>query len=134
MTTTSNPSGIPVLAVLAALAVAVGAIAAVSVFYWQHARAVPRHSGSELQGASAPSASPENKDAQFLILLNAQGLEPSGARDATIHDAHRVCSRLARGESEQQIVDDIVEGSRDMSADTATTFADTAIAVYCQQG
>jgi uncharacterized protein DUF732 len=134
MTTTQNPSDIPILAVLVALAVAAGAIAAVSVFYWKHPDVGPRHSRSESQAASAPPADPENKDAQFLIVLNAQGLEPSGARDTTIHDADRVCSRLARGESEQQIVEDIVQGSPDMSSGTATTFADTAIAVYCQQG
>jgi hypothetical protein len=131
---THNPSPIPGLAVLAALLVAVAAVAAVSVFYWQHDRLAPRHSRPESQAASAPPAKPENKDAQFLILLTAQGLQPSGASDATINDGHRVCSRLARGESEQQIVEDIVQGSPDMSSDTASTFAETAIAVYCQQG
>jgi hypothetical protein len=133
MTTTHHPSPIPGLAVLAALVVAVVAIAAVTVFYWEHDRVVPRHPRSGSQAASAPSAKPENKDAQFLFLLTAQGLQPSGASEATINDAHRVCSRLERGESEQQIVEDIVQGSRDMSSDAASTFADTAIAVYWQQ-
>jgi hypothetical protein len=132
MTTTHNPSPIPGLAVLAALVVALVAVAAVTVFYWERDRVVPRHPRSDVQAASA-SAKPENKDAQFLFLLTAQGLQPSGAGNATINDAHRICSRLERGESEQQIVEDIVRGSRDMSNDTASTFAETAIAVYCQQ-
>jgi uncharacterized protein DUF732 len=134
MTTTHSPSPIPALAVLVALLVAVAAVAAVSVFYWKHDRVAPTHSRTGSQAASAPPENPENKDAQFLILLTAQGLQPSGANEATINDGHRVCSRLAHGESEQQIVEDIVQGSPEMSSDTASTFADTAIAVYCQQG
>jgi hypothetical protein len=133
MATTPDPSPIPGLAVLAALVVAVVAVAAVAVFYCERDRVVPRHPRSDLQAASASSAKPENQDAQFLFLLTAQGLQPSGGGDATINDAHRICSRLERGESEEQIVEDIVRGSRDMSSDTASTFADTAIAVYCQQ-
>jgi hypothetical protein len=131
MTTTSNPSGIPALAVVAALVAATVAVAAVLVFYREHDHVVSRGSGPVSQAVSAPAVNPDDQDAKFLFLLTAQGLVRSGARDTTVHDAHRVCARLARGESEQQIVEDIVRGSPGMSVDTATTFAATAIEVYC---
>ncbi|MGH3971023.1 MAG: DUF732 domain-containing protein, partial [Mycobacterium sp.] len=80
-------------------------------------------------GATPPSRL--DRDGRFLWLLDAQGLQLSRGNDAAIDDARRICSRLERGESEEQIVQDIVEGSPDMSADTATAFADIAIDVYC---
>lgn len=45
-----------------------------------------------------------------------------------------VCARYGGGESEQQIIQDILAGSPGMSLDTASTFADTAISVYCPDG
>ncbi|EUA68542.1 hypothetical protein I553_1730, partial [Mycobacterium xenopi 4042] len=78
-----------------------------------------------------PSTGTLDRDGRFLFLLTAQGLQLSAARDVAINDAHRVCSRLERGETEQQIVQDIVDGSPGMSMDTAAAFADTAISVYC---
>lgn len=38
------------------------------------------------------------------------------------------------GESEQQIIQDMLAGSPGMSLDTAAGFADTAISVYCPGG
>ena len=38
------------------------------------------------------------------------------------------------GESKEQVVQDILQGSPGMSVDTATDFADTAIDVYCPDG
>jgi hypothetical protein len=88
--------------------------------------------------AAAPPAAPRpgllDKDGRFIFLLTAQGLQLSAARDTTINDAHRICSRLERGETEQEIVQDIVAGTPGMSTDTAVTFAETAISVYCPQG
>ena len=124
---------------LAGLAVAVAAIAGVSVFYWKHEHVVPRETAPVTQAESAPpvDAPPtksQDKDGRFLFMLTTQGLQVSGAREVAISDAHRVCSRLERGESEQQIVQDIFAGSHGMSTDTATSFADAAISVYCPQG
>ena len=56
------------------------------------------------------------------------------SNDAVINDARRVCARYAGGESEQHIIQDILAGSPGMSLDAASSFADTAISVYCPDG
>ncbi|ORB12784.1 hypothetical protein BST37_15460 [Mycobacterium noviomagense] len=127
------------MAVVAALVAAMAAIGGVVVYYREHDRVVPRHTTPDSQAMSAPpTAAPSqpllDKDGRFIFLLTAQGLQVRTAPDATISDAHRVCLRIARGESEQQVVQDIVQGTPGMSADTATAFAETAISVYCPEG
>jgi hypothetical protein len=137
MTTTPNPQPIPGVAVLGPLGVAVVAVSGVSVFYWRRDHVRPTESTSVSQAASAPpaGASPAmDKDGRFLWRLATEGLELSRARDVAINDARRVCSRLERGESERQIIRDIVRGTPGMSMGTATDFAETAIDVYCPQG
>jgi hypothetical protein len=136
MTTTPNPTPIPGLALLAALVVG-GVVAGVSVYYSKHDHVPAKQSAPVSQDVSEPPAvTPQakmDKDGRFLFLLASQGLELDRAADVAINDAHRVCSRLERGESEQQIAEDIVDGSPDMSIDTATSFADIAVEVYCPQ-
>jgi uncharacterized protein DUF732 len=56
------------------------------------------------------------------------------SKDAAINDARRICARYVGGESEQQIIQDMLAGSPGMSLDTAAGFADTAISVYCPGG
>ncbi len=130
MTTPSNPSPISGLAVLAALAGAVVAIAGVLVFYSRHGDAT--HSESTPTSGATSSPSPKlDKDGRFLWLLDVHGLQLSRADDVAINDAHNVRSRLEGGESEEQIVQDIVAGSPDLSVDSATAFADIAMDVYC---
>jgi len=55
------------------------------------------------------------------------------SNDAAIKDARRICTRYAGGESEQQIIQDILQGSPGMTLNTASGFADTAISVYCPE-
>lgn len=43
-------------------------------------------------------------------------------------------TRYAGDESQQEIIQDILQGSPGMSLDTASTFADTAISVFCPDG
>ena len=134
--TTPNPPPIPVSAMLGTLVVAIAAIVGVSVFYRNPDRVVPKQSthGSRAESTLpvvAPPTNPLDKDGRLLFNLAAQGLRLSGPREVMISEAHQVCSRLARGESEQQVVQDILQGSPGMSVNTATTFADTAISVYC---
>jgi hypothetical protein len=125
---------------IAVLGLAVVAIGGVSVFYWKHEPVVPRVSRPVAQvedappPADAPPTNPVDRDGRFIYLLRAQGLQVSGPREVTISEGSRVCRRFQRGESKQQIVQEILEGSPGMSADTATTFTDTAIDVYCPQG
>jgi hypothetical protein len=45
-----------------------------------------------------------------------------------------VCTRYASGETEQEIIQDMLAGSPGMSLNTASGFADTAISVYCPDG
>jgi Protein of unknown function (DUF732) len=140
MTTTpsANSKPLPALAMLAAVLFVGGAIAAVFVF--------DRDPGLLRAGGSAavsPAASASQADApsdqmdkngQFLWRLSSQGLQIRRSSDAAINDARRVCTRYVSGESEQQVIQDILSGSPGMSIDTATDFADIAISVYCPQG
>jgi hypothetical protein len=130
--TSPTPPPIRGSAVFLAVVVAVAAIGGAVVFSWRPEHLVPKHAAPDSQAASvAPPPGQLDKDGRFLFLLTAQGLQLSAARDVTINDAHRICARLSRGESEQEIVQDIVDGSPGMSVDTAAAFADTAISVYC---
>jgi hypothetical protein len=140
MTTSPDPPPIRGSAVLIVVVVALIAVAGVLVFSWnrQHAAASGVTPSPSPAASAPPAAAPRpgllDNDGRFIFLLTAQGLQLSAARDTTINEAHRICSRLERGETEQDIVQDIVAGTPGMSADTAVTFADTAISVYCPQG
>jgi hypothetical protein len=124
---------------LAGLVVAVGAIAAVFVLgRTKHDLVRSKESPPAAHVASALAAdSPGehmDKDGKFLWQLTIQGLQLRRSSDAAINDARRVCARYAGGESQQQIIQDILQGSPGMSLDTASSFADTAIDVYCPNG
>ncbi|MGB8205999.1 MAG: DUF732 domain-containing protein [Mycobacterium sp.] len=84
--------------------------------------------------AADPPSAPKDRDGQFLWRIAVQGLQMRRSNDAAINDARRVCTRYAGGESEQQIIQDMLAGSPGMSLNTASTFADTAISVYCPDG
>jgi Protein of unknown function (DUF732) len=123
---------------LAALVFTVAAIAAVFVLGRNPNFLRPRATTTVSQAASAASADPPpdptDRNGQFLWRLSSEGLQLSRSNDAAINDARRVCARFAGGEGEQQIVQDIRSGSPGMSLNTASTFADTAISVYCPDG
>ena len=134
-----NPQPIPTLALLAGLVFAVGAIAAVFVLgRTKHDLFRSKESSPAAHAWSALAADPPrdhtDKDGQFLWQLATQGLQLRRSSDATINDARRVCTRYAGGESQPQIIQDILQGSPGMSLDTASSFADTAINVYCPSG
>ena len=122
---------------VAGLVFAVVALAGVVVFYQGHHRTTPKQATPVSQDASAPpdddGPSLPERDRRFLFLLATHGIESSGS-SATIDDAHVVCAHYAGGEREDQIIQDIIDGSPGMSKDDATTFADAAINVYCPQG
>jgi Protein of unknown function (DUF732) len=139
MTTPStNPTPLPGLAMLAALVFVVGAIAAVFVFDRDPGLLRSRGSAPASQAASAPQADPPSdrtdRNGLFLWRLSSQGLQLRRSNDAAINDARRVCTRYAGGENEQQIIQDMLAGSPGMSLNTASSFADTAISVYCPNG
>jgi hypothetical protein len=142
MTTTPppNPQPLPNLALLGGLIVAIAAIAAVFVlgrtkhdlFRTQDPAPPAAQAASAL--AADPAPPPKDRDGQFLWRIAVQGLQMRRSNDAAINDARRVCARYGGGESEQQIIQDILAGSPGMSLNTASTFADTAISVYCPDG
>jgi len=61
-------------------------------------------------------------------------LQLERSNDAAVSDALHVCGRFLGGESKDQIIQDILQGSPGMSVDTATDFAGTAIDVYGPDG
>ncbi len=134
-----NPQALPGLALVAGLVFAVGAIAAVFVIgRTKHDPFRSAHISPASQASSASEADPPSghtdRDGQFLLQLGTQGLQLQRSTDAAINDARRVCTRYVGGESEQQIIQDILQGSPGMSLNTASNFADAAISVYCPNG
>jgi hypothetical protein len=123
---------------LAALVFTVAAIGAVFVLGRNPDFFRPRATPTVSQAASAspadPPPDPTDRNGQFLWRLSTEGLQLRRSNDAAINDARRVCARFAGGESEQEIIQDILQGSPGMSLNTASGFADTAISVYCPDG
>ena len=66
--------------------------------------------------------------------MSVQSLQLERSNDAAVSDALHVCGRFLGGESKDQIIQDILQGSPGMSVDTATDFAGTAIDVYGPDG
>ena len=140
MTTTppTSPNAVPGLAILAALVFAVAAITAVFVLGRHPDLLRPRATTTVSQaGEAAPSDQPRDpldRNGQFLWRLSTEGLQMQRSNDAAINDARRICTRYAGGESEQEVIQDMLQGTPGMSLNTASSFADTAISVYCPNG
>ncbi|HEY1842171.1 MAG TPA: DUF732 domain-containing protein [Mycobacterium sp.] len=140
MTTTApDPKPLPALAIGAA--VLVMAVAITAVFFLgrtKHDPSASKESSAAAQTSSASSGDPPprtpDKDSRFLWRLEAQGLQLDRPDDAASSDARHVCARFIGGESKEQIIQDILQGSPGMSVDNATDFAGTAIDVYCPDG
>jgi hypothetical protein len=134
---TSNPPSVPGMALVVAVVFAFAVIAGVVVYYRRPDLVSPRTAEIGTHTAAMPSdtrSEPLDQDGRLLFLLTQQGLQPSGAGDATLNEAHHVCDRVHAGESEAQIVRDIIAGSPGMSSQTAATFTEVATNVYCPQG
>lgn len=130
-TPNADPKPLPVLAVVAAVLLLAGALAAVIVF--GRMKHDPAHAADSATSPT-PAADSPGKEAQFLRRLEVQNLQLDRSDAAAVKDAHYVCGRYLGGEGKDQIVQDILQGSPGMSVDTATDFADTAIDVYCPDG
>ncbi|HEY9305022.1 MAG TPA: DUF732 domain-containing protein [Mycobacterium sp.] len=123
---------------LATLVFGVAAIAAVFVLSRNPDLFRPKAHTTVSQAASAaPADAPPDamdRNGMFLWRLGTEGLQLRRSNDAAINDARRVCTRFAGGESEQEIVQDMLQGTPGMSPNTASGFADTAISVFCPDG
>jgi hypothetical protein len=129
-----DPKPLPVLAIVAAVLLLAGAFTAVFVLGKVKQDASPKASATAAQAASPSAVDGPGKESQFLRRLEVQNLQLDRSDAAAVKDAHYVCGRFLSGESKDQVVADIVQGSPGMSVDTATDFADTAIDVYCPDG
>jgi Protein of unknown function (DUF732) len=138
VTPSTNPGAVPGLALLAALVFAVAAMTAVFVLGRHPDLLRPRAATTTSQAESAvpsdPSADPMDRNREFLGRLSSEGLQMQRSNDAAVTDARRICTRYAGGESEPEIIQDMLQGSPGMSLTTASSFADTAISVYCPDG
>jgi len=136
-TSTSNPPSVPGVALVVAALFAFAVIAGVVIFYRRPDLLSPRTARTGTQTAAVQTdtgSEPLDQDGRLLFLLTQQGLSTSGPRDVTLNEAHHVCDRVHAGESEAQIVQDIVAGSPGMSPQTAAAFTEVATDVYCPQG
>ncbi|UQX10759.1 DUF732 domain-containing protein [Candidatus Mycobacterium methanotrophicum] len=97
-------------------------------------RATPTVSQAASATPSDPAQDATDRNGEFLLRLSAEGPQLRRSKDAAINDARRVCARFAGGEREQEIVQDMLQGSPGMSLDTASSFTDTAIRVFCPDG
>jgi hypothetical protein len=126
------------LAILVTLVFGVAAIAAVFILSRNPDLFRPTAHTTISQAASAapadPPPDPTDRNGMFLWRLSTEGLQMRRSNDAAINDARRVCTRFAGGESEQEIVQDMLQGTPGMSVNTASSFADAAISVYCPDG
>jgi hypothetical protein len=134
-TPNSDPKPLPVLAIVGAVLLLVGAFTAVLIFGRMKQDAAPSHTSSAAgQRSSASAVDGPGKESQFLRRLEVQNLRLDRSDAAAVEDAHFVCGRFLGGETKDQVVQDILQGSPGMSVDTATDFTDTAIDVYCPDG
>lgn len=133
-TPNADPKPLPILAIVAAVLVLAGAFAAVLVLGRMKQDASPKASAADGQTSAVSAVDSPGKESQFLRRLEVQNLHLARSDAAAVNDAHHVCGRFLSGESKDQIVQDILQGSPGMSVDTATDFADTAIDVYCPDG
>jgi hypothetical protein len=133
-TPNSDPKPLPVLAIVAAVLLLAGAFTAVLVFGRMKQHAAPSHASAAGQTSSASAVDGPGKESQFLRRLEVQNLQLDRSDAAAVEDAHFICGRFLGGETKDQVVQDIVQGSPGMSVDTATDFTDTAIDVYCPDG
>ena len=126
------------MAMLATLVFGFAAIAAVFVLGRNPDFFRPKATTTvSLAAAAAPAdqpSDPTDRNSQFLLRLSSEGLQMRRSNDAAINDARGVCTRFAGGESEQEVVQDMLQGTPGMSLNTASSFADTAISVYCPDG
>jgi hypothetical protein len=131
-TPNADPKPLPVLSIVAAVLLLAGAFTAVFVLGRMKQDASPsKASAADGQTSSVSAVDGPGKESQFLRRLEVQNLQLDRSDAAAVNDAHYVCGRFLSGESKDQVVQDILQGSPGMSVDTATDFADTAIDVYC---
>jgi hypothetical protein len=76
---------------------------------------------------------PTDPDGRFAWLLREQGIPVQIPQDVAIDGAQgrAICVRLSHGETDQQMMQDIMAGTPGISPHDAWTWVDNAIAVFC---
>jgi hypothetical protein len=73
---------------------------------------------------------PESKDDVYVRLLHEHGI-PTGPAEAVAAEGRGICFRINRGETEAQMVRDVMAGTPSISSQDAWIWVDTAVEVYC---
>jgi hypothetical protein len=73
---------------------------------------------------------PESKNDVYVRLLHEHGI-PTGPAEAVGAEGRGICYRINHGETEAQMVRDVMAGTPGISSQDAWIWVDTAIEVYC---
>jgi hypothetical protein len=124
------------LPALVAVVAALAAVAAGAFLMWPHSAAKQQAAPTQTHVAAPPpkpappAPAPESKDDLYVRLLKEKGI-PVGTPEVVASNGRGICMRIKNGETEQQMVSDIVAGSTGVNTQQAWIWADTAIEVYC---
>jgi Protein of unknown function (DUF732) len=121
---------------LVAVIAAFAAVTAGAFLMWPHSaaqqQAVPTKAevAAPQPNPAPPAPKPESKDDLYVRLLKEKGI-PVGTPEVVASNGRGICIRIKNGETEQQMVRDIIAGSNGVTTQQAWIWADTAIEVYC---
>lgn len=120
---------------LAALAAA-AAITTGTIQLWPHPTppAGPTTSAPTIhppKAAAPPTQPPQTPDQEFLALLRKRDIDVINPTTA-INAAHGICTSEKQGEPDQQIAQELANGSPGLNLDSANVFVITSHEVYCR--
>jgi Protein of unknown function (DUF732) len=82
-------------------------------------------------GAAVPAAHADPNDDKFITALQSQGITYQSP-EAAIAAGHHVCEKLAQGETETQVAQDVID-STDLDPYHAGYFVGASVGAYCTQ-
>jgi Protein of unknown function (DUF732) len=82
-------------------------------------------------GAAAPTARADPNDDKFIPALQSQGITFQSP-EAAIAAGHLVCTKLAQGETETQVAQDVINET-DLDPYHAGYFVGASVGAYCPQ-
>jgi Protein of unknown function (DUF732) len=82
-------------------------------------------------GAAVPTARADPNDDKFITALQSQGITFQSP-EAAIAAGHLVCTKLAQGETETQVAQDVINET-DLDPYHAGYFVGASVGAYCPQ-
>jgi hypothetical protein len=125
------------LIAIAAMLIGLAAAAGTSLYYTQqHQPPNPTtHPAPTMapppKPAPPPAPKPENKDELFVRVIKAGGITPLAPADVLGAQARSTCTRLEGGESREQAVAEILDGTPAFNEQKAINWVDASIGVFC---